>query len=86
MKHLELEEFIEFAKQEYGQNIFLDVNAEADTFEKIFDADFMDQKGFVLEYEDKISYYVNNSMSVSCDQSCSFSDEFISTDDLDFAA
>lgn len=82
MKHLELEEFIEFAKQEYGQNIFLDVNAEADTFEKIF----MDQEGFVLEYEDKISYYVNNSMGVSCDQSCSFSDEFISTDDLDFAA
>lgn len=31
-----LEEFIEFAKQEYGQNIFLDVNVGADTFEKIF--------------------------------------------------
>lgn len=31
-----LEEFIEFAKQEYGQDIFLDANAEADTFEKIF--------------------------------------------------
>lgn len=33
---LSLEEFIEFAKQEYGHDIFFDVNAEADTFEKIF--------------------------------------------------
>lgn len=31
-----LEEFIEFVKQEYGNDIFLDVNTEADTFEKIF--------------------------------------------------
>lgn len=40
-----LEEFIEFAKQEYGHDIFLDVNAEADTFEKIFTDKIESKKG-----------------------------------------
>lgn len=43
MKHISLEEFIEFAKQEYGYDISLDTSAERDTFEEIFRADFTSQ-------------------------------------------
>lgn len=42
-----------------GHDIFFDVNAEEDIFEKIFDADFMDQEGFVQE-EEKINYCAND--------------------------
>lgn len=55
-----LEEFIEFAKQEYGNDIFLDVNTEADTFEKIF-TDKIEPKKRKIMY--KVTYgnkYVSN--------------------------
>lgn len=37
------DDFIEFAKKEYGYDILLDENVEIDTFEKIFEADFQDK-------------------------------------------
>ena len=40
MEQMLLEGFIEFARQEYCYDILLDKNAEKDTFEKIFHADF----------------------------------------------
>lgn len=45
MEKSSLEEFIEFVKQEYGNDIFLDVNTEADTFEKIFTDKIESKKG-----------------------------------------
>lgn len=39
-----LEEFIEFAKQEYSHDVSIDVNAEADTFEKIFTDEIESEK------------------------------------------
>ncbi len=80
MRRVSLEGFIEFAKKEYGYDILLDENAERDTFEKIFEADFNSWEDFVLE--EKTIHYLNNRMSVSC----VFSDEFVVTDDLEFAA
>lgn len=49
MRRVSLEGFIEFAKKEYGYDILLDENAERDTFEKIFEADFNSWEDFVLE-------------------------------------
>lgn len=81
MRRVSLESFIEFAKKEYGYDILLDENVERDTFEKIFEADFNSWDDFVLE-EEKTIHYLNNRMSVSC----VFSDEFVVTGDLEFAA
>lgn len=41
--NLLLDDFIEFAKKEYGYDILLDEKAERDTLEKIFKVDFQDK-------------------------------------------